>query len=195
MPTLRSTSAVTSPTPLQSPLPDRRTSRPRRRGARFQARRRSRSEDDSTELYDSAGKCSLGLLSNWTTVGYLSSRAIFFFWKRKKLLRNNHSSILLYASVFGGHALCSWKGFASVRLDKLLAVTIDDIGKETFIMGGALDPFKRICSGISTIVLAEPYALYAIAGAKHIYAVEASVMAEYAQKLIVGNPTLGNELQ
>ncbi|KAF7806425.1 vacuolar protein sorting-associated protein 13A-like [Senna tora] len=48
-----------------------------------------------------------------------------------------------FSYVFGGHALSSWKGFAGVRLDKLSAVTIDDIGKETFIMGGALDPFKR----------------------------------------------------
>ncbi|KAF7809728.1 vacuolar protein sorting-associated protein 13A-like [Senna tora] len=37
---------------------------------------------------------------------------------------------------------CTIRSKSGVRLDKLSAVTIDDIGKETFIMGGALDPFK-----------------------------------------------------
>lgn len=32
------------------------------------------------------------------------------------------------------------------------------------------------------------------AGAKHVYAVEASEMAEYARKLIAGNPTLAQRI-
>jgi len=32
------------------------------------------------------------------------------------------------------------------------------------------------------------------AGAKHVYAVEASEMAEYARKLIAGNPSLGERI-
>jgi len=32
------------------------------------------------------------------------------------------------------------------------------------------------------------------AGAKHVYAVEASEMAEYARKLIAGNPILGQRI-
>ncbi|MBA0858167.1 hypothetical protein Goshw_022393 [Gossypium schwendimanii] len=32
------------------------------------------------------------------------------------------------------------------------------------------------------------------AGAKHVYAVEASEMADYARKLITGNPTLGQRI-
>lgn len=32
------------------------------------------------------------------------------------------------------------------------------------------------------------------AGAKHVYAVEASEMAEYARKLIAGNPLLGQRI-
>jgi hypothetical protein len=32
------------------------------------------------------------------------------------------------------------------------------------------------------------------AGAKHVYAVEASEMAEYAQKLIAGNPSLAQRI-
>lgn len=32
------------------------------------------------------------------------------------------------------------------------------------------------------------------AGAKHVYAVEASEMAEYARKLIAGNPSLGQRI-
>lgn len=35
---------------------------------------------------------------------------------------------------------------------------------------------------------------YVQAGAKHVYAVEASEMAEYAQKLISGNPSLGQRI-
>jgi hypothetical protein len=32
------------------------------------------------------------------------------------------------------------------------------------------------------------------AGAKHVYAIEASEMAEYARKLIAGNPLLGQRI-
>jgi type I protein arginine methyltransferase len=32
------------------------------------------------------------------------------------------------------------------------------------------------------------------AGAKHVYAIEASEMAEYAHKLIAGNPLLGQRI-
>lgn len=32
------------------------------------------------------------------------------------------------------------------------------------------------------------------AGAKHVYAVEASEMADYARKLIAGNPSLGQRI-
>lgn len=36
--------------------------------------------------------------------------------------------------------------------------------------------------------------LYTQAGAKHVYAVEASEMTEYARRLVVGNPSLGQRI-
>lgn len=48
---------------------------------------------------------------------------------------------------------------------------------------------------ILVIYLLILYFLFVIqAGAKHVYAVEASEMAEYARRLIAGNPSLGQRI-
>ncbi|KAF7835535.1 putative histone-arginine methyltransferase 1.3 [Senna tora] len=109
-----------------------------------------------------------------------------------RILPQSHLTVDFTIQQYSGYdSLVSKLLEAGVRLDKLLAVTIDDIGKETFIMGGALDPFKSETHNLKREIASQQYTM---AGAKHVYAVEASVMAEYAQELIAGNPTLGQRI-
>lgn len=53
----------------------------------------------------------------------------------------------------------------------------------------------HICGGFF-LILADLLSLFYTykAGAKHVYAVEASEMAEYARKLIAGNPSLAHRI-
>ncbi|KAF7823834.1 vacuolar protein sorting-associated protein 13A-like [Senna tora] len=66
------------------------------------------------------------------------------------------------AGMMGPKAYRKWTHLgilAGVRLDKLSAVTIDDIGKETFIMGGALDPFKSETHNLKRETVSQQYTM------------------------------------